>query len=192
MPLRGLERDTTTLGWYNKMPPSFLPSLHFPKQRFRNSWHIQGQCMKVICDGPQSDSSLHLMPCSSGGWSKYNPLALTGHKVSGGQTATMKQTLLSSQPHSLWSIKGPWQAWDFTANQGLVSAKILQRFFKQCRLQSSYFACFLWTEKALYVFPTASRNAAVSCRVVNTLIQLVRASHIYKTWSNCTQSPAGW
>ena len=41
-------------------------------------------------------------------------------------------------------------------------------------------------------FPTTSRNAAVSCTVLNTLIQLVWASHICKTWSNSTQSPAGF
>ena len=28
-----------------------------------NSWCIQGHCIKVICDGPQSDCSLHLMSC---------------------------------------------------------------------------------------------------------------------------------
>ena len=141
----------------------------------------------MICDGPQSDSSLHLMSCSSGGWSKYNPLALTGHKVSEGHTATMKQTIVFSATFPCGPVRDLGKLWispqikaSFRRRYCNVS---LSSLTASCRLQSSYFACFSWTEKALYIFLTASRNVAVSCRVVNTLIQLVRASHIYKTWS---------
>ena len=75
-----------------------------------------------------------------------------------------------------------WQAWNFTSYQGLVAAKIVQcffRLFKQCNgiLQvAELVLCMLLVDGES--FPTTCRNAAVSCRVVNTLIQLV-GHHTY-------------